>query len=201
MSAVTGEAAKFNAVILISGTGSNMEAVISYSQTHPDCPYRVLKVLSDRSARGIQTARAKGIEALELDRRAADFNERLLEETEGADVIVLAGYLSILDPSFIETYSGRILNIHPSLLPLHGGKGMYGLKVHQAVLDSGETESGCTVHLVTQDVDQGEILLQKKVPVKRGDAAADLRDRILPFEHECLVEGLLLMINKMKERG
>ena len=102
------------------------------------------------------------------------------------DLIVLAGYMSILDPRVIQEYSGRIINIHPSLIPKHCGKGMYGLKVHEAVLAAGDTETGATVHYVDEGVDTGEIILQEKVPVMDGDTPEVLQKRVLETEHKIL---------------
>lgn len=197
-------AAKANVLILISGTGSNMAAVIEYSLSHGDCPYTVTKVVADRPCRGLAAARAKGIRTVELDRHDPGFFGKLQTEAQGQDFIVLAGFLSILAPGFIAAHRGRIMNIHPSLLPRHGGSGMYGLKVHEAVLAAGDLESGCTVHLVDEGVDSGRILLQRRVPVLEQDTAEDLRERILPLEHQCIVEGLLALIaeqNKKEGQG
>ncbi len=107
------------------------------------------------------------------------------------DVIVLAGYLSVLCGDIIKKYEGRIINLHPALLPKFGGVGMWGHNVHEAVLAAGEKESGCTVHLVDSGCDTGKILVQKKVPVLPGDTVDSLYARIAPKEHEAIVEGLL----------
>ena len=201
MPEVVSDVSKARVLVLISGTGSNMEALIEYSRLNQDCPYQVTKVVSDRPCRGIETATKRGVKAIALDRRDPDFEQMLLGEARDHDLIVLAGYLSILEPAFIAAHRGRIINIHPALLPRHGGSGMYGLKVHQAVLADGDTESGCTVHLVEECVDSGEILLQRKVSVRPFDTALDLRDRILPLEHDCIVQGLLELIDRLKNKG
>ena len=108
-----------------------------------------------------------------------------------ADIIVLAGYLSVLAGAIVQEYSGRIINLHPALLPKFGGVGMWGENVHKAVLAAGEKESGCTVHLVDSGCDTGKILVQKKVPVMPDDTVESLYARIAPKEHEAIVEGLL----------
>lgn len=192
--------AKVRIMVLISGTGTNLEALIDYGQANPDCPYQVTMVVSDRPCAGLVRAAQAGIKTIELDRRDPEFNKKLQGEAADQDFIVLAGYLSILPAEFILAHQGRIINIHPSLLPKYGGDGMYGLKVHQAVLDAGDTESGCTVHLVDDGIDTGAILVQRKVAVCPGDTARDLRDRILPFEHDCIVEGLLGLIAEFKNK-
>lgn len=194
MSRLGRAAQKARVLILISGTGSNMAALVDYSQRVADCPYTVVAVAADRPCQGLDTAKQKGIPTKELDRRDRDFTESLLTLAEGADYIVLAGFLSILEPRFIRAHTGRILNIHPSLLPKYGGPGLYGQSVHAAVLATGETVSGCTVHLVDEGVDSGRILLQQTVPVLPGDSPQTLAARILPLEHQCIVQGLLGLI-------
>ena len=121
-----------------------------------------------------------------------------MDALAGVDGIVLAGFLSILPGEIIQAFSGRIINIHPSLLPKYGGRGMYGLKVHARVLAEGDQVSGCTCHLVTEEVDGGEILLAKAVPVLKTDTPETLQARILPFEHEVIVQGLLKLIAKLE---
>lgn len=186
-------------MVLISGSGSNMEAVITHSKG-AESPYQVVKVIADRSCPGLMKARGQGIPAVELDRRDPGFDQALLEETKGADIIVLAGFLSILEPRFIAAFSGRILNIHPSLLPAYGGFGMHGRKVHEAVLEAKETETGCSCHLVTEAVDAGPVLVQRKVPVYPGDSPEALQKRVLREEHICITEGLLKLIDMNKGR-
>ena len=113
-----------------------------------------------------------------------------------AKVIVEAGCLTVLSGDILKVFSDRIINLHPALLPKFGGVGMWGHHVHEAVLASGETESGCTVHLVNEICDGGEILLQKKVPVMPDDTPDSLYARIAPKEHEALLEGLLLLCKR-----
>lgn len=191
----------FKVAILTSGNGTNMEAVVRYSLETKESPYIVTKVLSDRPCKALARAEQYGIKTRELDRRADDIQDQLGEVLKEVDFIVLAGYLSILGPQLIKAFPNRILNIHPSLLPKYGGMGMYGMNVHEAVLANGETESGCSCHLVNEKVDQGRVLVQKKVAVKPDDTPASLRDRILPLEHICLVEGLLIAIAEMNQES
>jgi phosphoribosylglycinamide formyltransferase-1 len=113
-------------------------------------------------------------------------------------LIVLAGFLSILEGDIIREYAGRILNLHPSLLPKFGGEGMYGERVHRAVLDAGETESGCTVHLVDAGTDTGPILLQRRVPVLPGDSPSSLAERIHGEEHTAIVEAARMLIERIR---
>ena len=113
------------------------------------------------------------------------------------DLIVLAGFLTVLTGPIIKAYENRIINMHPALLPKFGGVGMWGHHVHEAVLASGETESGCTVHLVDSGCDTGEILVQKKVPVLQDDTAETLYKRIAPLEHEAMIEALEMLAERL----
>ena len=108
----------------------------------------------------------------------------------GVDTLVLSGYMKALGPRVLSAYAGRVLNIHPSLLPRHGGRGMYGDRVHEAVLASGDTESGATVHLVTAGIDEGPVLAQVRVPVLPGDTVATLKARVQALEGELLLSAL-----------
>jgi phosphoribosylglycinamide formyltransferase 1 len=171
--------------VLISGRGSNMEALIAASRA-PDCPYEVVLVLSNKpDAQGLETARTAGIKALAVDQR--DFakdregHERALNaalRAAGVEVVALAGYMRVLTPFLVDAWSGRMLNIHPSLLPLHPGLG-----THARALAAGDLEHGCTVHLVTAGVDEGPVLAQARVPVLPGDDEATLAARVLEQEH------------------
>ncbi|MDR0758781.1 MAG: phosphoribosylglycinamide formyltransferase, partial [Treponema sp.] len=116
---------------------------------------------------------------------------------DGAGLIVLAGFLSILEGGIVDEYAGRIINLHPALLPKYGGAGMYGERVHRAVLAAGEAESGCTVHLVDAGTDTGPVLLQRRVPVLAGDTAETLAERIHGEEHIAIVEAVMLMIQRL----
>ena len=144
-------------------------------------------VLSDRAdAPALERARARGVAAVALtDWRSGD--EWLAALTEhSVDLLVLAGFLKLVPSGVIARYRGRIINVHPALLPAFGGKGMYGIRVHEAVLASGATESGCTVHLVDEEYDRGMILAQARVPVLPGDTPQLLASRVLEQEHRLL---------------
>lgn len=188
----------YKVAVLISGSGSNMESLVRYSAEHPGI-YKVTHVISDREAGGLKRAenlRVKNV--TQLNRKDNNFNEKLLDilNSENPDAVVLAGYLSVIPPEIIKRFEGRIINIHPSLLPLYGGMGMHGLNVHRACLESGNDESGCSCHIVTEDVDKGEVLVQYRVGVEPSDTPEILRDRILPFEHRALPEGLVKLLTK-----
>jgi phosphoribosylglycinamide formyltransferase-1 len=131
--------------------------------------------------------------------RRRELSGRLLRAAResGAGLIILAGFLSILEGEIIDEYAGRIINLHPALLPKYGGGGMYGDHVHRAVLAAGEAESGCTVHLVDAGTDTGPILLQRRAPVLAGDTAETLARRIHDEEHIAIVEAAILMIGRI----
>lgn len=114
----------------------------------------------------------------------------LVDVFKDCELVCLAGYLRLLPSEVLADHPNRVLNIHPSLLPKFGGKGMYGLRVHQAVLDAGETVSGCTVHLVSEQYDEGRILLQRTCPVLKDDSAETLAQRVLALEHEAYPEAI-----------
>lgn len=171
--------------VCVSGRGSNLGALLA--ELGPDAPAEVVLVLSNRStAGGLELARTAGIpsEVLADASNAEEWLERL--RAHRVDLLVLAGFLKLVPAPVIVTFRDRILNIHPSLLPAFGGAGMYGERVHRAVLESGATVSGATVHLVDEVYDRGRILAQALVPVRPGDTPADLGHRVLEVEHRLL---------------
>jgi phosphoribosylglycinamide formyltransferase 1 len=171
--------------VAISGRGSNLEALLR--ALGPGAPAEVILVISDRAeAAGLKLARSRAIptEVLAVSDDAATWL-RLLGQYK-ADLVVLAGYLKLVPAEVIKTYRGRIINIHPALLPAFGGKGMYGHRVHEAVLASGARETGATVHLVDEAYDQGAVLAQTRVPVLPGDTPERLASRVLEVEHQLL---------------
>jgi phosphoribosylglycinamide formyltransferase 1 len=169
--------------VLISGRGSNMAALI-YAARADDCVYEVALVSGDKpDAHGLEIARAEGIPVVPLDARSLGpaFWSKLQEALDSAeiDLIALAGFMRIIPDDFLARWEGRIVNIHPSLLPRHKG-----LKTHEACLAAGEKLSGATVHLVTPDLDSGEILGQVEVAVIDGDTPETLAERVLIAEHQ-----------------
>jgi phosphoribosylglycinamide formyltransferase-1 len=176
--------------VAISGRGSNLEALLR--ALGPGAPAEVTLVLSDRSgAAGLPLARSRGVPAEVLsDPSDAAIWLRLLGAQQ-IDLLVLAGYLQLVPAPVIAAYRGRIINIHPALLPSFGGKGMYGQRVHRAVLASGARESGATVHLVDEVYDRGPVLAQARVPVLPGDTPERLAARVLEVEHRLLPAAVL----------
>ncbi|HEX9054559.1 MAG TPA: phosphoribosylglycinamide formyltransferase [Gemmatimonadales bacterium] len=177
--------------VAISGRGSNLAALLAALPAGGGSgagggPAEVVLALSNRAAAGLELARERGIPALVLA-DPADGREWLdALAAHRADLIVLAGYLKLVPPEVVERYRGRIINIHPALLPAFGGPGMYGRRVHEAVLASGAAVSGATVHLVDEVYDRGRILAQARVPVRPGDTPDTLAARVLEVEHRLL---------------
>lgn len=174
-------------VVLISGRGSNLGALLS-AAAEPDAGFCVLGAIADRPAAGLDLVRERGLRAVLVAR--SDFVDRHSFEAElgrqtaalAPDLIVLAGFMRVLSTEFVQQHAGRVLNIHPSLLPLYPG-----LHTHQRVLDAGDAEHGASVHLVTPQLDAGPVLAQVRIAVLNGDTAEDLAARLLPREHQLLV--------------
>lgn len=206
--------------VLVSGGGTNLQALLDSDRSRRDagegCPYTVALVISSsKKAYALERAAAAGVPALvaspytELGPEAAQtasrdekrlaVSNRVLElcREHSIEAIVLAGFLTVLGGPIIEEFSGRIINLHPALLPKFGGEGMWGHHVHEAVLAAGEAESGCTIHLVDAGCDTGEILLQKRVPVLPDDTPESLYARIAPQEHLAMVEGVELLAQRL----
>ncbi len=186
----------FRIAVLVSGEGSNLQALIE--TVHGRDGIEIVGVVSSREgARGLERAEAAGIEtavfslAEEPDRERRDGTLATWLEERGVELVVLAGFMELLTPAFIRRFAGRIVNVHPALLPAFGGKGMYGRRVHEAVLASGARESGATVHLVDEDYDRGAILGQARVPVRPTDDPDTLAARVLEVEHRLLPAAVL----------
>lgn len=208
---------KSKVAVLVSGGGTNLQTLIDYEAEHKvECPYEIVVVISDhKDAFALERAQKAGIptaitspfsvmgknvaQNATRDEKRLAVSNAMLEHCQkyGAQIIVEAGCLTVLSGDILKNYANKIINLHPALLPKFGGVGMWGHHVHEAVLAAGETESGCTVHLVNEVCDGGEILLQKKVPVLPDDTPETLYARIAPKEHEALLEGLLLICNRL----
>ncbi|MDR1136297.1 MAG: phosphoribosylglycinamide formyltransferase [Clostridiales Family XIII bacterium] len=182
---------------MISGGGTNLQALIDAVKTGAIQGARIALVISSKQdAYGMTRAAENGIAAVSIGK--AEFPDAAEREAaiSGAlqrakiDIIVLAGYMSILPPGLIREYEWRIINIHPSLIPKHCGMGFYGKRVHTAVLAAGDRESGATVHYVDEEVDSGQIIIQERVPVMDGDDADSLAARVLEAEHRILVAAV-----------
>ena len=171
--------------VLASGGGSNLQALLDHLDVLGDSRRAdVVLVASDRAAAGaLERARARSIPALHVGRAAGDGAlDRALAE-HGIELVVLAGYLRMVPPSVTRRFRGRMLNVHPALLPAFGGPGMYGRRVHEAVLARGARVSGATVHFVDEEYDHGAIIAQWPVPVFDEDTPETLAERVLRVEH------------------
>lgn len=201
--------------VLVSGGGTNLQALIDYQNENKDCPYKIAVVISDhKDAYALERASKAGIpgeitspyavmgaekaKAASRDEKRTAVSNRVLELCRKYEVsaIVQAGWLTVLCGEILKEYNGKIINLHPALLPKFGGVGMWGHHVHEAVLAAGEKESGCTIHLVTGECDGGKILIQKKVPVMPDDTPDSLYDRIAPEEHKAIVEGTIMIVQQ-----
>lgn len=177
-----------NVVVLLSGTGSNLQALIDSLDDGTDngkSPARIAAVIANRSdAYGLQRARDAGIATRVLEHGDYDgrdaFDAALMQAIDAFDpqLVVLAGFMRILTPGFVRHYHGRLLNIHPSLLPRHKG-----LHTHQRALEAGDTEHGCSVHFVTEELDGGPLVVQAVIPVHSQDTASSLAQRVHVQEH------------------
>ncbi len=179
-----------NIAVFASGRGSNFQAILNAIQHHL-LPARICVLVSNNSASGaLEIARSNKIPALHLSSRqfgsGAEYVTKLLGVLDeyGTEFVALAGYMKKLPPEMIHRFMNRIANVHPALLPAFGGVGMYGIKVHEAVIAAGCKVSGATVHLVDEEYDRGAIVLQKAVDVDRNDTAESLAARVLVVEHE-----------------
>jgi len=170
--------------VLISGRGSNMRALSEYRRRDPDRAYRIVLVASNvPEARGLVLARRLGLKTWSLshkgmERREFDMKVDAVLREHGVELIALAGYMRLLSPEFVKLWDGRILNIHPSLLPLHKG-----LDTHRRAILAGDENAGCSVHLVTDDLDSGPVLAQAQVRILPRDDADSLAERVLEAEH------------------
>ena len=174
------------AAVLVSGGGTNLQALLDAQDRGELGAANICYVVSNRKAAyALESARNHNVETGVLSKVMQPdpdkYDEQLLDmlRAHGADMIVLAGFLGILGPKVLEAYSGRIINIHPALIPSFCGKGFYGLHVHEAVLARGCKVTGATAHLVTAGVDEGPILLQKAVDVLPGDTPETLQRRVM----------------------
>ncbi len=190
---------------LASHRGSNMQAVVDACASGSIRAQPAVVISNNRSARALRRAESAGFsgyclntdtcpDPAELDRAMLGILRR-----HEVDLVVLTGYLKRVGPETLAAFRGRMINIHPSLLPRYGGRGMYGLRVHEAVLASGDKTTGVTIHHLEEEYDQGAMLAQRTVPVEPGDTPESLAARVLAVEHELLVEtvGSIAMENEL----
>ncbi|MGH4125827.1 MAG: phosphoribosylglycinamide formyltransferase [Clostridium sp.] len=185
--------------LLISGSGSNLQAIIDNIESgYLNCSIEA--VISDKeNVYGIERAKAKNIKTYVVDKKqyGAKISDEILKILDGnVDLIVLAGFLSILQGDLLQVYKNKIINIHPALIPSFCGPGMYGIKVHEKAIEYGVKVSGCSVHFVDAGTDSGPIIIQKVVKVYGEDTAIELQKRVLEQEHIALSEAIKYISEK-----
>jgi phosphoribosylglycinamide formyltransferase 1 len=170
--------------IFASGGGSNAKCIMEHFQ-HDAAGQVVLVVCNKKEAGVLQHAKTYGIPAVVISRSAFYESEALLDTLRQHEVdwVVLAGFLWLVPPYLVRAYKGRMLNIHPALLPKYGGKGMHGMHIHEAVHAAGESETGMTIHMVNEHYDEGAIVFQARCPVTPDDTPADIARNVLALEH------------------
>lgn len=179
--------------VLASGSGSNFQAILD-----ENIPVELL-ITNNKRAYALNRAQQSHIKAVYLKKENYDLELKQLLAEHQIDLIVLAGYLKQIPSELIQLYPKRIINIHPSLLPQYGGKGYYGLKVHEAVIENNEEVTGATVHYVDENLDTGEILLQAQCEVDDFDTPQSLQNKVLSLEHKLLPQAIHLLIQEIRK--
>ncbi len=176
--------------VFVSGSGTNLQNIIDAIEDGTLPNVEISMVMTDRDCYAIERSLEKDIRTYVLDRKtfSEDAEHNLIDEE--IDLIVLAGFLTILSPEFTSKWGSKMINIHPALLPKFGGKGMYGAKVHKAVLEANEKTSGATVHYVTAGVDEGQIICQGIFEIEEGDEVVDLQRKVAEVEGKIFIEAI-----------
>ncbi|WP_027632966.1 phosphoribosylglycinamide formyltransferase [Clostridium hydrogeniformans] len=189
----------FKIAVLVSGGGSNLQAIIDNKNLNP---YIEMVISDNKDAYGLKRAEKNHIKTYVVDKKVCreTLGDEVLSLVEDkVDLIVLAGFLSILKGDILKVFKDKIINIHPSLIPSFCGKGMYGLNVHRAAIKSGVKISGCTVHFVNENIDEGAIILQNVVEVDFNDNEEDLQKKVMEKEHYILPKAIKLIAeNKVR---
>ncbi len=194
-----------NLAVFVSGRGSNLRALFNEFYSKENAPQIKFVVSNKPDCPALAFACEKGIQTLVLSKKSNNQKvtyEELAVILHNNDVrlIVLAGFLKKIPEEFIDKFKGKIINIHPALLPKYGGKGMYGMNVHKAVFESGEKYSGATVHFVDNIYDHGEIILQEKILVENLDSPEEISEAVLRIEHKILPQAVFAVVNQMSEK-
>lgn len=193
-----------NITVFASGGGTDFQSIIDGVESGLIKAKINMLIAGKPDIYAIERAKKHGIPYKVFDKKKFDSAKQMFDEIIKllkkckTDLIVLAGYLTLLTPNIVKEYEGRIINIHPSLLPKFGGVGMYGIKVHEAVIAAGESESGCTVHFVDMGADTGKIIAQSKVKVE-DDTPESLQQKVLKSEHELLPRVVASLIEEMRK--
>ena len=188
---------KYKVAILVSGTGSNAVNIIEYFEKSSVAEI-ILVISSKADALAIENAQKKGVKTVVFNNESFKKNGAVLNylESVAIDFIVLAGFLIKVPNDIIHAYPNKIVNLHPSLLPKYGGKGMYGKRVHRAVIEAKESESGISIHFVNEEYDKGTIIFQAKVSVEKGDSVEELAQKIQQLEHRFFPKVIEQVISK-----
>ena len=183
-------------VLFASGSGTNVEAIVNYFQDHPDVSISAV-LTNKRDAKVIDRCNRLNISVLYFNKWAFYRSDTVLEILRklNPDLIVLAGFMWKVPKSIVQAFEGRILNIHPALLPKYGGKGMYGMHVHTAVKDSGDKQTGITIHYVNEAYDEGAIIRQAQVAVSPQDSAEDIAKKVHQLEYQHYPEVIRELLN------
>ncbi|MFI3239230.1 MAG: phosphoribosylglycinamide formyltransferase [Bacteroidales bacterium] len=189
-----------NIAILASGSGTNAQRIIEYFKDNQDIKVQTV-IVNNQKAGVIERVKSYGFDCKYFPRESWGNPIEVVEylKEQEIDLIILAGFLSIIDKSIVELYEGRILNIHPSLLPKYGGRGMYGMNIHNAVIAAGESESGITIHYVTEVIDGGSIIKQFKCKIASDDTPETLASKIQELEFNnfpIIIEQVATLLNK-----
>lgn len=197
---------KYKIAVLASGNGSNLQSIIDAVECGELANAEICGVITDRiDAYAITRARTHQIAAYEIIKKSFankdSFNNALHQKLKefNPDLIVLAGFLSIIPSQTVKEFSNKIINIHPSLIPKYCGMCYYGIKVHEAVIEANDTVSGATVHYVDEGVDTGKIIIQQSVKVEQSDTPSTLAAKVLEVEHKLIVEAIKQFINNKEK--
>ncbi len=187
----------YKVAILASTRGTDLQAILDEMAACELENVEISGVYSNvKDCGALEKAKMAGVKAVFVDpdgKSREEFDKELASQVGDVDLVCSIGYMRILSPSFIKKYAGKIINVHPALLPKYGGKGFYGKNVHEAVIKNGDKESGMTIHYVTDDVDGGAILIQKKVAVAEGETPETLKEKVQALEKKYYPEAIRLL--------
>jgi phosphoribosylglycinamide formyltransferase 1 len=188
----------FNIVVFASGGGGNFQSLIDHQIK---IGYKITLLVTDKECLAIERAKSNNIPYFFANKnklKKSFFYQINKHIPINTNLIVLAGFMSILDKNFCQQWQGKIINTHPSLLPKYGGKGMYGVKVQESVMKAKEKKAGCTVHFVNKDIDKGQIIIQKSINVNYNETPWELGGRIHEEEKKLLPKAIKIIMNKLK---
>lgn len=191
----------FKVGVLASTRGTDLEAIFDEIDAGLMPGVEISAVVSNvENCGALEKARSHGTPAIFVDPKGKskeEFDRELVAALGDVDLVCLIGYMKILTPVFVKAFKGKIINVHPALLPKYGGKGFYGQNVHEAVLANGEKESGMTIHFVTEDVDGGPILIQKTLEIEPGETAESLKNKVQMLEKKYYPEAIRMVYNRV----